>query len=337
MTFEGLIATPFGYLLDGLYQLTGTYGLALMIFAVLVQLIVIPLGYTKGPVERIYMRNKAIIAKIKPLEEALFEEYKDNLNSDELAEKNAALYDAENFKWIKHYGISALYFFLSFVLPLVFFIPIFQAVAQPITYLFHEAPETAAAIVKVMREEAPELFVSGYNQVTAITHIQEFAEVVKAQVPEVSARTLEGLDYHFLGLGLDSVPGVHVLGKSDWAWDWAHIGVILIPIAYLARRIINTFLGIYATFSAYAKEKKRAKEANEAAPKLPNPPLLPIIFLFLSATALFAVPIAMNLYWLTGGIAASILHKTIGKKLAARFTPAPVVADDASIITQQVM
>ena len=44
MNYEGIIATPFGYLLDILNQLTSNYGLALIIFAILVQMVMVPVG-----------------------------------------------------------------------------------------------------------------------------------------------------------------------------------------------------------------------------------------------------------------------------------------------------
>lgn len=296
MSFEGIIATPFGYLLDGLYQLTSNYGLALIIFAILVQAIMVPLGIKNR-------RDKEKKQRLKPIIAQLREEYKDDV--DKQTEVITELYNKEK--------VSLAGGFILSILPFFILVAIFQAVAQPITYLFHETPETAEAIVKVIREEAPELYVSGYNQVTAITHIQDYAEIVKAKVPEVSPRTLEGLDYSFLGLNLGAVPGVHVLGKSTWAWDWAHIGVILVPILYMARRIYTVFAGMFRSLMAYSKAKKEALKENKPVPKLPNPPLLQLFFLLLSLTALFAVPIAMNLYWLVGGIASSFLHSLARK------------------------
>lgn len=331
LSFEGLIATPFGYLLDGLYQLTGSYGFALMIFAVIAQTLVTSLQIAKRPIDSRIASTKAKLAIIRPAEAALQKEYEGKLMSDEYAEKAAALYNDAGIKQSVHYLLVMVSTFITWVLPVLILIPIFQAVAQPITYMFHETPETAAAIVKAIWEEAPELFVSGYNQVTAITHIQDFAEIVKEKIPEVSARTLQGLDYSFLGLNLGSVPGVHVLGKADWAWDWAHIGVVLIPIVYMARRIYTAVAGIYRTFSSYAKEKKKAKANNEPLPKLPNPPLLTIFFLLLSLTALFSVPIAMNLYWLTGGVASAALHKLISKRMTKRVIVSKEIGADIKI------
>lgn len=46
---------------------------------------------------------------------------------------------------------------------------------------------------------------------------------------------------------------------------------------------------------------------------MPNPPLLDLFFLICSLTAMFAVPVSMNVYWLIGGVAASVMNKAIKK------------------------
>lgn len=297
MSFEGLIATPFGWIMDGLYRLTSSYPLALILFAIIVQAVMVPLSVHNRRVAEKKRQLKPIIAKVR-------EDYKDDV--DKQTEIITKLYDDAK--------ISLAGSFVLNIIPFFVLIPIFQVVAQPITYLFHETPETASAIVNALYKEAPELFNGSYHQITAITHIAEYADVIKAAVPEVSARTLEGLNFSFLGLDLGAVPGVYLLGQAAWAWDWAHIGVIVIPVVYMARRIVLLVYGTIRKFVNYSKEKKQAIANNLPAPKLPNPPTLGIFFLICSLTAMFAVPVSMNVYWLIGGVAATAMNKIIQKR-----------------------
>lgn len=309
MSVEGIIATPFGYLIDGLYRLTSNYGLALVLFAVLVQMVMVPLSIVNK-------RNAEKKRRLKPLVHQIKLQYDDDTEKqinaiDELYKK-------------EHYSIVGT--FVLSILPIFILIPIFQVVAQPITYMFHELPETAAAIVAVMKGEAPDLFVSAYNQVTALPHIREYAEIIREKVPEVSQRTLEGMSYSFLGLDLTIVPGAHILNKGTWVWDWPHIGALLLPVVYMARRIYVLATRIIRTYSAYFKAKKKAAAEGTPLPKLPNPPVLALFFLLLSLTALFSLPIAMNLYWLISGIVATGLNKLISKKAKKNTAPAETVA-----------
>lgn len=294
MSFEGLIATPFGWIMDGLYRLTSSYPLALILFAIIVQAVMVPLSVHNRHVAERKNRLKPIIAKVRM-------DYADDL--DKQTEIITKLYDDAK--------ISLVGSFILNIIPFFILIPIFQVVAQPITYLFHEPPETASAIVNALYKEAPELFNSSYHQITAVTHIAEYADVIKAAVPEVSARTLEGLNFTILGLDLGAVPGVYLLGQAAWAWDWAHIGVFAIPIIYMSRRIYMLIAGIVKSFIRYGKEKKAAAANGLPAPSMPNPPLLGMFFLLLSLTAMFAVPVAMDIYWLIGGVATTALNKFI--------------------------
>lgn len=297
MSFEGLIATPFGWIMDGLYRLTSSYPLALILFAIIVQAVMVPLSVHNRRVAEKKRQLKPIIAKVRM-------DYADDL--DKQTDIITKLYDDAK--------ISLAGSFILNIIPFFVLIPIFQVVAQPITYLFHETPETASTIVNALYKVAPELFNGSYHQITAITHIAEYADVIKAAVPEVSARTLEGLNFTFLGLDLGAVPGVYLLGQAAWAWDWAHIGVFALPILYMSRRIYQFFARIIRSFIAYGKEKKAAKANGLPAPNMPNPPLLDLFFLICSLTAMFAVPISMNVYWLIGGVAASVMNKAIQKR-----------------------
>lgn len=312
MSFEGIIATPFGYLIDVLYRLTSSYGISLVLFAVLVQMVMVPLSIVNR-------RNAEKKHRLKPLVHQIKLQYDDD------PEKQISAID-ELYKKERYSIVGS---FVLTLLPIFILIPIFQVVAQPIIYMFHETPETASAIIAAMKEETPELFVSAYNQVTALPHIQGYADIIREKVPEVSQRTLEGMGYSFLGLDLSIVPGAHLLNKGSWAWDWPHIGALLLPIVYMARRIYVLIARIIRTYSSYFKAKKQAVAEGAPLPKLPNPPALALFFLLLSLTALFSLPIAMNLYWLVSGIAATGLNKLIAQKAKKKAAPAETAAADA--------
>lgn len=311
MSLEQIIATPFGYIMDGLLRLTSNYGVTIILFAIIVQLVMYPINRKNRSNAEKKRRLKPIVAQIR-------KQYKDN--PDKQTDEIASLYDREK--------LSLAGSFILNIIPFFILIPIFQAVAQPITYIFHETPETASAIINAIYEEAPEVFSGCYHQVAAISHIRDFAEIVKEKVPEVSARTLEGLNYGFLGLDLAIVPGDLVLGKGAWAWDWAHIGAISLPIIYYIRRIYLLIAGMVRSAIRYNTEKRQAAADNLLAPPRPKIPFLDLFFLVLSITVLFTVPVGMNLYWLACGLVAAALKKLEPKKAAA-----PAVAEMAAEVS----
>ena len=296
MNFEGIIATPFGYLIDGIYRLVGDYGLTMILFAIIVQSIMVPINLKTK-------KDAAIKRRLKPLIENIREEYKGDI--DKQADLISKLYKTEK--------ISLLGGFILAILPFFVLIPIFQVIAQPITYMFHESKDTANMIIQIMYEQNAEWFPGSYNQVAAMAHIHECADLIRASGIEVSERTLQGLSYDFLGIDMSVVLGTHVIGNGVWAWDWAHIGALLLPVVYMSRRIIKLFGGMIRYLVDYTKRKKRAKKLCMTMPKAPKPPLLGLWFLFLSVTAMATVPVVMDLYWLSGSLFATFFGKLLTK------------------------
>ncbi|MGI6721268.1 MAG: YidC/Oxa1 family membrane protein insertase [Anaerovoracaceae bacterium] len=84
----GIIAKPLGYLLSGLYNLVGVYGIALVILTIIVKLCLYPL-YAKQ------IRSTAGMSKIQPKLKALQQKYA--TDRETLNIKLQELYKEENF------------------------------------------------------------------------------------------------------------------------------------------------------------------------------------------------------------------------------------------------
>ena len=46
----------------------------------------------------------------------------------------------------------------------------------------------------------------------------------------------------FLGIDLATVPQFNIFNSKLWAWDWAHIGALLIPLISAGSQILQTLL-----------------------------------------------------------------------------------------------
>ena len=75
-----LITVPFGYLLDWLYQLTNNYGFALILFAVIVQLVMLPITAKSK-------KGMMKMSRLTPKIQAIKEKYPD----DKMKQKALAL------------------------------------------------------------------------------------------------------------------------------------------------------------------------------------------------------------------------------------------------------
>lgn len=285
---EKLIATPFGYIMDWLYLLCRNYGVALILFAVVVK-------FALAPLEIRNRRNSEKRAALKPIEQRLQAKYRDDHKKQDAA--LVALYDQEKISLGGGCLLSAL--------PFIILISLFQVLYQPLVYMLHETPERAAAIVEAMKGAAPSLFKSSaYTQLIAACHINEYADIIKATLPDVAESTLSGINIFFLGMDLSTVPLVNIFADT-WVWDWAHIAAASLPLLYISRQILQL------TKFIVLNVKKELKEEKPSIQRMIQPgPLAFRLFTFvMTFSVAFSVPAGLILYWLTGSFLQYFIDK----------------------------
>ena len=286
-----IITVPFGYLMDWLYQITGNYGVALILFAVIVQLVLLPITAKS---KKSTMKMSRLQPRIKDIQTRYGH---DQQKQNELIQK---LYQEEGVSM----GGGCLW---SFV-PLFILLPLYTVVRQPIVYMLHENLEVAEQIVEAIRSVNAGLFSGNnyYDQIVAANYIAEYADVVKAAVPEISARTLEGINFGFLGINLGQIPQFNIFG-STWAWDWAHLGAFLIALLSAGNQVITMKVTQKLNNSVITDEKgiqdKETAENSQSAQSMKMMTYtMPLMMLWIG----FTVPAGLSLYWFIGGIVRTI-------------------------------
>ena len=289
---EKIITVPFAWLLSFLYDLTGNYGFAMIIFAVIVQLVLLP----------ITAKSKKSMMKMSRLQPRI-QEIQQKYANDQAKQQEAiqALQKEEGASM----GCGGCLW--SFV-PMLILFPLLTMIREPIVYLLGETPEVAAKIVEVIKEAAPNLFGNNnyYDQVVATQAIPQFAEQIKAAIPGISADTLAGINFNFLGLNLGSMPEYNIF-SSEWVWNWAHIGLFLIPVISAGSQLLQTLISQKMNNSVITNEKglqdKEAAEKSQSNQSMKMMMwMMPIISLWIG----FTVPASLSVYWFIGGIVRTI-------------------------------
>lgn len=290
-----LIKIPFGYLLDWLYQLTTNYGLSLIIFAVLIKLVLLPASIKSK-------KSSMKMSRLSPRVQAIQEKYAGDQQKQNEAVQ--ALYREEGVSM----GGGCLWSFL----PLFILFPLYAVVRQPITYMLHETVEVAAQVVAVIKDAIPEVFGKNefYNEMIAASRIPEFAEELKGIV--ANSRTLEGLNFNFLGINLGLQPNWKI-----WTWetyDWSTIGLFLLPIASTGVQFLSMFITQKQNNSVVTNEKglqdeemAKKSQANQSTQTMLY--MMPLMTLWIG----FTVPGALSIYWLIQGAVSTVQDAILTK------------------------
>lgn len=294
-----IVQVPFGWLMSVLYNFTSSYGWALILFAFFVKLILLP-ATAKGK------KSSMKISRLSPRLKQLQEKYADDQQKQSQAIQ--ALYKEE--------GVSMGGGCLWSLLPLLILFPLYAVVRQPITYMLHESAEVAEKIVAIIKEALPDQFAGGnfYEQMVAAPLIPQFVEQIKAALPDISATTLEGINFTFLGIDLSATPSYNIFAES-WKWDWAHIGSALFPILSAGSQLFSMFLSQKMNNSLVTNEKgiqdkEMAKESQANQTSKMMMWVGPIMSLMIG----FSMPAALSLYWFAQGIVSTLTDVYLTKK-----------------------
>lgn len=284
-----LITIPFGYLLGWLYQLTSSYGLALILFAILVKLVLMPAS-AKGK------KSTMKMSRLTPQMNLIREKYANDQQKMNMAIQE--LYKKE--------GVSMTGGCLWSLLPLLVLLPLYAVVRQPIIYMLHESLETTSAIMNTIKEAMPDLVNSGnlyYEQMLAAPLLPQFAEELKGIVS--NPQTLEGLNFQFLGIDLAKIPNIAI-----WNWDnfgWANWGLLLMPVLSVASQFVSMFVMQKMNNSLVTNEKgiqdqEAAKESQMNKTNKTMMYIMPLMTLWIG----FTVPAALSLYWFIQGVVSTV-------------------------------
>ena len=290
--FSDIVTVPFGWLLSVLYDFTNNYGLALIFFAVIVKVILLPLT-AKGK------KNSMKMSRLQPRLSEIQQKYAGD--QVKMNEEMQALYKRENVSM----GGGCLWSFI----PLLILFPLYNVVRGPIQYMLGESAEVAAQIIEIIKTNAPEAFTKNayYDQMIAAPMIKDFVEQIKEVLPNISPDTLQGVNFDFFGINLAANPQWKVWADT-WAWDWPHIGALLIPVLSAGSQMVSMLVSQKMNNSVITNEKgledkeaAKKSQANQSMKMMMY--TMPLMSLYIG----FTFPAAMSLYWLIQGLVSMVI------------------------------
>ncbi len=292
-----LITVPFGWLLGWLYALTNNYGIAMILFALVVQTVLLPIRAKSK-------KSSMKMSRIQPLIQDIQKRYTDPVKQNEMMQK---LYKDE--------GISMGGSCLWSLIPLFILFPLFTVIREPMVYILHTTAEEATEIIRIIREASPAMFSGNdyYAQVIAAQAIPQFASQIQAALPDIDPAVLQGINFEFLGINLGLIPS-----WQFWAWEswnWATIGAFLIPVLSAGSQLLQTWVmqkmnNSVITDKNGVQDEETAKQSQQNQSMTMMLWMMPLMSLMIG----YSVSCGLSLYWFIGGVYSMVSDMIMTKK-----------------------
>ena len=287
---SNIVTIPFGWLMGQLYQLTDNYGIAMILFAICVQMALLPLTAKSK-------QSMMKMSRIQPQMQEIQRRY-----ADDQQKQSEALRQLQQDEGVSMGGSC-----LWSLLPMFILFPLFTVIREPITYILGCGSDVSAQIVELLKNLAPEAFGTNvaYAQVTAAQLIPQYAAEIQTLIPEIKETVLHGINFDFLGINLGSVPTF-----AFWKWeayDWATIGLFLIPLLSAGSQIVQTKIMQKQNNSVITdkngiqdEEMAKNSQANQTTQSMML--MMPLMSLMIG----FSVSAGLSIYWFIGGVVRTI-------------------------------
>lgn len=311
----GFFSNIFGYILNIIYDIVKNYGLAIILFSILLKLILLPLTIKQ---QKSIKKTQKIQEETKKIQD----KYKND--PEKMNREIMELYKREN--------MNPLSGCLSSIIQIILLFGMFYLVRSPLTYMKKMDKNLIEQYKeKITMEQGENSISKAYPEISIIKYINnkidnkeventtetenviENTEVVNPEESNNEENIINNeeeelkvdeslyINMNFLGLDLNSVPQE----------NYKDIKVYIIPVLY----IISSFISIKMTQNQQPKaEKKENKESSEEnMSEQMNKSMLwmmPILAVSVSMVA----PLGLALYWLVNNI-LMILERIVIDKI----------------------
>ena len=204
------IIVPFSWLLNVFYNFTQNYGLAIILFALVVKIVLFPLS----------MKGKKSMIQMSMLSGKL-----DKLKKQ--YGKDQARYNEEMQKLYEREKVNPMGGCLWSFLPLLILLPLYAIIREPLKYLMDLSPEQITAVAEMLGGEFKK---NGYEQL-------QMAALIKDGMA-IEGASLFAINFNFLGIDLAAMPTWKIwTGITNWS---AVVGPFVLVIV---STLLSVFMG----------------------------------------------------------------------------------------------
>ena len=267
-----IILTPFAKLLLLFYNMTNSYGIALLLFALVVRIVLFPL-FLKG--------RKSMMAMSGLADQQKFIQQKYGRDRERYSIELQKLYEKE--------GVKPSGGCLWSMLPLAVLIPLYGIVRKPLTNLLGMTEDQFNSVSNLLYGEVLDINTA---QLSMAQDVFVNYDRIVTSIPELAG--MPQVDFTFLGMNLADTP--HLM-----FWQQENVllafGLWLIPVISAAlsifSMILNNKINAYVTGS-----EKKSNDPTQRSMMI----MMPLMSLWIC----FTLPAALGLYWIYSSLSAML-------------------------------
>lgn len=276
-------ANTFGYVLNFLYNIINNYGLAIILFTIIIKIILLPISIKQ-------QRTMKKSAKIQEQMKSIQFKYKND--PEKMNQEIMSLYKTEN--------MSPFSGCLSGIVQIILLLSIFYLVRSPLTYMRKVPSDVLNTYITQMKEE-------GKN----ISNVYPEIDIIREKGPE---NEQVRINMEFLGLDLSQIPQQNIGDYRVYIIPGLYIISSFISIR-LTTSMQQKSKKKKEDIVDITEEKNKKENADDVDIAMQTNKMMSWMMPIMSISIAFIAPLGLALYWLINNVLMVIERLVLDKIL----------------------
>jgi YidC/Oxa1 family membrane protein insertase len=274
------IVMALGWIIKTIYDLVQNYGVAIILFTIVVKLLLLPLNIKSQKAMKKQQKIQPIVAELQ----------KKYANDQQKLQQ-------EMMKVYKENNVSMAGGCLPMLIQMPILVALYQAIQKPLTYIFNvpykNIPSDVVNKVVELAEKAGEKVTGNAEQfVSQLMSIDQIK--ISSWAGQVEGKLHEWyINFNFLGLDLSKKPQNAIAYLSDPMANLSVVLLLLIPIL----AIVSSFLQSKITMKQSGQDKNSGTDQAQSMNAMMKW-MMPIM----SGYFALILPAGIGLYWIVSGV-----------------------------------
>lgn len=295
--FELCITRPLGFLISIIYNFVQNYGLAIILFTILVKLILMPLQIKSQKAMKRQQKVQPIIAELQ----------KKYANDQQKLQQ-------EMMKVYRENNISMSGGCLPLLIQMPILVALYSVIRRPLTYIkgVDFMSDTVAQNVKLVLQKMQESFpdIIGNLGSSTVEQIRQNYQIQLAKWSDMLGVSKEfgwDINFNFLGLDLSGLPSESL--SAILSGNFADIGKVLL--------ILIPLVAMFATWLSmkYSQSQQNAAQTNnnEENPAQSMAKSMNMMMPIMTGFFTFTLPSGIGIYWIISSVMQMVQQFILNK------------------------